>query len=136
MSWFLMLIFYLFQGSLFLIEDFSQGIVFGFILLEFVDDLWTCADSDIFNKFYILFMKDVVLSLQLLDLIFIAQLSLHKNGLAFLFLIRNYSHFFLELSQHFLIILPLLRQLLTMTIIHILKYFLELINFEDCFIFF
>ena len=109
MSEFLMFIIWLFQGSLFLIEKFGQGIVFGLILFEFIDDLWSCADSDIFNKFYVLFMKDVVLSLQLLNLVFIAQLSLHENGLAFLFLVWYDSHFFLELGQHFLIILSLLR---------------------------
>ena len=81
-------------------------------------------------------MKDIVLSLQLLDLIFIAQLSLHENRFALLFLVGYNSHFFLELSQHFLIILPLFGQFLTMSIIHILKYFLELINFKDSFIFF
>ena len=122
------------DSSFFLVEDLSQTVVFGFILFEFIDDLRTCADSDVLNKLGILFVENIVLSFQLFDLIFIAELSLHKQGLTLLLFIRYQPCLLLELRQHFFIIFPLFRQLLPMSFTHVLHDLFKLLNFEDSFV--
>ena len=79
-------------------------------------------------------MKDVVLSFELFDLIFVAELSLHKQGLALFLLVRNQPSLFLELSQHFFIILSLPRQLFSMPFTHIFHDLFQLLDFEDSFV--
>lgn len=87
----------LLEGSLLLVKDLVEGVVFGFVLFQLRDDLRTCVHPNILNEFDVFFVEDVVFTLQLLNLVLEAQLCLHEYRFALFLLIRNHPQLLLEL---------------------------------------